>query len=652
MKLKAVRASLAAVLTATLLISLLPLAYADSATSQTQQGASSSKPRRGKNGEPVAKSPDNPDTSPEQGSAPDSKPETSKAASPAQPNEQQPAAPTDKTSQSAGQPVKTSAPRDTAQPVKTSAPRDTAQPVKTSPPQDSARPVKASPPQDSAQSQPQREPPPFDRPPLGANGRPAGDSSARSPDSSPPSSKPPGQRPSYSGTDSSTRGDSRSQPTTRSQTSTSTGVQRDRFPESSTGGDADPERTERSTGAPPELRRPADSRSRDDGVSQSPRPPVLRRPTDAQRDEGGSSDATVGRPSASGQPQGGAGQQQSGGEGDVIKLESTLINLPLLVSDRSGRYVPQLSARDFAIYEDGVEQKIASFGTEEVPFSVALLLDVSPSVQGNIQDIQDAAIAFVRQLRDQDRVMVVSFDRHIHYLSDFTSDRRELEWAIRKANTGSGTSVYDAVYEIVQHKLRNIDGRKALILFSDGEDTTSSRASYDDAVHLVTESDVLVYGLRYPGTGGRGGVRVDPWPRSPIPGVQLPFPFPWPFPRRRRGPFRLTNLTPTGNSAAPSASPQSWPRRNGGGRDFMADITAAGGGPVYDAEKIGDMSRVAYRIAEELRHVYVISYYPTNPLSNGGYRSVRVSVKGRDDIAVRHRRGYNAKPNGTAKPTI
>jgi len=386
---------------------------------------------------------------------------------------------------------------------------------------------------------------------------------------------------------------------------------------------------------------------------------VLHRPTDGQRDEGGSSDGSVGRPSSSGQQQGAGAQQQAGGDGDVIKLESTLINLPILVSDRSGRYVPQLSARDFALYEDGVQQTIASFGTEEVPFSVVLLLDVSPSVSGSVNDIQDAAIAFVRQLRDQDRVMVVSFDRHMHYLSDFTNDRRELESAIRRASMGSGTSVYDAVYEAVERKLRNIEGRKALILFSDGEDTTSSRASYDDAVHLVTESDVLVYGLRYPGTGGRAGGRgrIDPWPRSPIPGVQLPFPFPFPFPRRRRGPFMPsngpTNGTPDGNSAPPSGTPQSWPRRNGGGGgDFMADITAAGGGPVYDAEKIGDMSRVANRIAEELRHVYVISYYPTNPLSNGGYRSVRVSVKGRDDIAVRHRRGYNARPNGTAKPTI
>ena len=84
----------------------------------------------------------------------------------------------------------------------------------------------------------------------------------------------------------------------------------------------------------------------------------------------------------------------------------------------------------------------------------------------------------------------------------------------------------------------------------------------------------------------------------------------------------------------------------------MADISAAGGGPVYDAERVSDMRGLAYRIAEELRHVYVISYYPTNPLSNGGYRSVRVSVKGRDDIAVRHRRGYNAKPGGSTKARI
>jgi VWFA-related protein len=615
MKLKAVSASLAAVLTATLLISLLPLAHAQSAPSQSPQDTSSSKPRRGKNGEPVTKAADNQDTSQEQNPAQEPKPETTKpdatkSAAPPQSSERKQSPLSDKAAQSSGQPARASVPQ--------------------------------------SESQQERDAPPFDRPPAGAQGRSGADSPDRSRDQSPPAR----QRPAYSGADSSSRGDSRSQTSNRPQTST-TGVERDRFPESSSGRDVDPEPTNRSGGRPPVLQRPADSRSSAGGSSSSDdrRPPVLHRPNDPQpRDEGDSPEINSVRRSPSGQQQSGGAQQQSG-DNDVIKLESTLINIPLLVSDRSGRYVPQLSVRDFALYEDGVEQKIASFGTEEVPFSVVLLLDVSPSVQGNALEIQNAAIAFVRQLRDQDRVMVVSFDRNIHYLSDFTSDRRELEGAIRRANIGSGTSVYDAVYETVQRKLRNIEGRKALILFSDGEDTTSSRASYDDAVNMVTESDVLVYGLRYPGNGGHAGVRVNPWPRNPIPGIRLPFPFPFPMPRRR-GPFTQSGSGGAGNKAVPSPDPQSWPRRRGGGGDFMADITAAGGGPVYDAEKVSDMSSVAHRIAEELRHVYVISYYPSNPLSNGGYRAVRVSVRGRSDIAVRHRRGYNAKPNGSGRPTI
>jgi len=102
---------------------------------------------------------------------------------------------------------------------------------------------------------------------------------------------------------------------------------------------------------------------------------VLHRPGDDQPGDRSTSEGSINRPSASGQQQGGAGQQRSGEE-DVVKLESTLVNLPLLVSDRSGRYIPQLSARDFLLYEDGVQQTIASFGSEQVPFSVALVLDV------------------------------------------------------------------------------------------------------------------------------------------------------------------------------------------------------------------------------------------------------------------------------------
>jgi hypothetical protein len=238
--------------------------------------------------------------------------------------------------------------------------------------------------------------------------------------------------------------------------------------------------------------------------------------------------------------------------------------------------------------------------------------------------------------------MVVSFDKDVYFHTGFTNNRRELESAIRNTETGSGTSVYDAVYEVVAGKLRSIEGRKALILLSDGEDTTSSQATYDEAINVVTESDVLVYGLRYD-SGGGGNIRIDPWPRNRIPQIPLPLPWPWPFPRRRRG-GNFVDPSKVRMNAAPTSTsvPQTRGRRGRQG-DFMEDLATAGGGPVYDAENISDLSRLAARVAEELRHVYQVSYYPTNALTNGGYRSIRVRVRGRDDIAVRHRRGYNAR---------
>ena len=390
----------------------------------------------------------------------------------------------------------------------------------------------------------------------------------------------------------------------------------------------------------PVLRRPNSEDSRQDSPGRQK--PVLRRPSDSQ--DNGADRPSQAEPPA--RPSGDDVAAPQGGDDEPIKIDATLVNIPVLVSDRSGRYIPQLSEQDFLVYEDGTQQQVAFFTNEQVPFNVALVLDVSPSTADNQREIQDAAIAFVRQLRAQDRVMVVSFDRSISYLTDFTSNRRELESAIRSTSTGSGTSVYDAVYETINRRMQHLEGRKAMILFSDGEDTTSSRASYDEAIAAVTESDVLVYGLRYP---GGANIQVNPWPRNrnPFPDIRLPFPFPWP--RRRRGTFTNFNIVPNAGGAA-YAAPSQRNRRQANG-DFMEDIATAGGGPVYDAEKISDLSRFATKIADELRHVYVVSYYPTNPLASGGHRSIQIRVKGRSDIAVRHRRGYNARDIGRAPGT-
>src|SRR5690349_15841140 len=183
--------------------------------------------------------------------------------------------------------------------------------------------------------------------------------------------------------------------------------------------------------------------------------------------------------------------------GDVIKVSTSLVTIPVSVMDRDGRYVPNLQKEEFRIWEDGVEQEVAFFQSVDKPFSVVLMLDTSPSTQFRLEDIQDAAISFVNQLRTDDRVMVVSFNDKIKILSEFTTDRSKLNRAIQGARTGDGTRLYDAVDMVINEQLSRIQGRKAIVLFTDGVDTTSRRASYDSNVMDAQELDALIYPVQY-----------------------------------------------------------------------------------------------------------------------------------------------------------
>src|SRR6185369_6961148 len=183
--------------------------------------------------------------------------------------------------------------------------------------------------------------------------------------------------------------------------------------------------------------------------------------------------------------------------GDVIRINSTLVTIPVSVMDRDGRYVPNLQKEEFRVWEDGVEQDVAFFQSVDKPFSVVLMLDTSPSTQFRLEDIQDAAITFVNQLRNDDRVMVVSFNDDIKILSEFTTDRRKLERAIQHARTDDGTRLYDAVDMVINQQLSRVQGRKAIVLFTDGVDTTSRRANYDTNVMDAQELDALIYPVQY-----------------------------------------------------------------------------------------------------------------------------------------------------------
>jgi len=162
---------------------------------------------------------------------------------------------------------------------------------------------------------------------------------------------------------------------------------------------------------------------------------------------------------------------------DVIRINTTLVNSPVLIIGRNGKFIPTLRREDFEIYEDGVQQDITYFASVDKPFTVALLIDTSHSTALDLQDIQDAAMSFVDKLRPRDRALIVSFSGQIKVLAEATSDHEFLKNAIRRTRPEGNSRVYDAISLVLNDKLDSITGRTAVVLFSDGVDNDSRRGT-------------------------------------------------------------------------------------------------------------------------------------------------------------------------------
>jgi VWFA-related protein len=329
-------------------------------------------------------------------------------------------------------------------------------------------------------------------------------------------------------------------------------------------------------------------------------------------------------------------------ETGTIKMDTALVTIPVSVLDRDGRFVPFLKKRDFRVYEDGVEQYIENLTPVETPFHVALVLDTSNSTMFKFEDIQNAAFAFIKQLRDHDQVMVVSFDSKVRFHCDFTNDYDELRRAIDETRTGGSTKLYEVVDKVVD-RLAQVEGRKAIVLFTDGVDTASRRANYQNTIEKVEESGALVYPIKYDTEDDQNGSSA-PSPRST--------PWPWPTPQppnRRRWPF---------NQLVASIFPQ-WPGRSpsgSGGQSsgeyrkaarYLQELATRSGGRLYEADTLYNVEQAFSNIAEELRHQYSLSYYPTNAKKDGAYRRVKVRVE-KPEMVVRAREGYRAATDAQA----
>jgi len=330
------------------------------------------------------------------------------------------------------------------------------------------------------------------------------------------------------------------------------------------------------------------------------------------------------------------GQQPTGPEevdaGDVIRVNTTLVTLPVSVMDRDGRYVPNLQKEEFRIWEDGVEQDVAFFQSVDKPFSVVLMLDTSPSTQFRLEDIQDAAITFVNQLRSDDKVMVVSFNDDIKILSEFTTDRSRLQRAIRRANTDDGTRLYDALDMVINQQLSRVTGRKAIVLFTDGVDTTSRRSDYQSTIMDAQELDALIYTVQYDTSADMNAVNFPT--RIDIFGQIL------------GGIF--------GGGGGGGGNRRHGGRNRGTSRgeydianDYLLELANSTGGREYKADTLQNMSYAFANVAEELRRQYSIGYYPKRPPQAGQRRFIKVRAR-QPNLAVRARDSYIFNPSNGA----
>ena len=383
---------------------------------------------------------------------------------------------------------------------------------------------------------------------------------------------------------------------------------------------------------------PASSAASDEVENQAPNglPPTLK---------GGA------RPSATPIPNGEVVED----DGDVIKVETSLVSFPVSVLDRDGRFITGLKKEDFQIFEDGKEQTVDSFSSVEVPFTVILLLDVSPSTQFRIDEIQDAAIAFVDQLRPNDKVSVISFDERVRVLSPPTSNRNALRNAIRQAQFGDGTSLYEAVDYVISRELKRIEGRKAVVLFTDGVDTTSRRADYQSSIRDTEESEALFFPIRYDTSSEMGGGGGN---------------YPAPFPRRQRGGGRRGGGNGNGNGDVLGSIlggifgggnvgvyGGGYPRGGGGGnsgstraeyetgRKYLESLAQTSGGREFEANN--NLDAAFSGIAEELRRQYSLGYYPESVGTRGDRKAIRVRVK-RPNLVVRAKNSYIVGENEQA----
>ena len=339
-------------------------------------------------------------------------------------------------------------------------------------------------------------------------------------------------------------------------------------------------------------------------------------------------------------------------EGDVVRVETQLVTVPAVVTDRTGHPLTALRAENFVVFEDGKAERLTNFATTEAPFEIALLLDTSGSTRAELGLIRDAANAFINALRPGDRVAVIAFNNApgngaplavVEVLAPVTDDRKLLRRAIENLGTSNGTPFYDALGRVADQLFRDpprpeIRGRRAVVELTDGVDSTSD-SGYEDArakllragvasyfIQVSTEDyveDRLLKDCQDDGRLTLSAKQLERFRQLFVPTAQ----------REdyqdfcRMGQFERMDISRQLYNLA---------------RREMNEMARASGGKNFAAASLGDARAAFAQVANEIGTQYSLGYYPSNKTRDGRFRQIKVELRGVKDASVRARDGYYA----------
>jgi Ca-activated chloride channel homolog len=305
----------------------------------------------------------------------------------------------------------------------------------------------------------------------------------------------------------------------------------------------------------------------------------------------------------------------------TFRVEVEMVSFPVVVTDRKGRRITNLQKEDFQIFENGIQQEISAFAATDEPIHVAFALDTSGSTKLQLANIQNAAIDFVNELHPDDEVAILSFADDVTLQQDFSIDRNKNQYGIKKTRSGGCTVEYEAVWLALEDVLKPIKQRKAFVLFTDGVDTCSSKASLKETLELAKETNATIYCVYY------DTERDQP---------------------HRGGGFYPGGILPQITINPPDTYPQStFPGGAGStrsdyaiGYSYLTQLAKNSGGLVFDG--MSDLMHAFHEVAKELASQYSIGYYPTNQKHDGKFRRIEVKIK-KSGLSVRTKEGYYSK---------